>query len=135
MDDIVYYDVEILLAPSVVMRGTEGTKVVDAAQATAIKTWLAKDLAGLEKNSKVIVGMAASPALGDAASDGLLKDVSAWLSGTYVPSMRRAVAAVAAGETLAKVHADLGAPWAGPAGEQAKSRIAALRALLAKKAR
>jgi hypothetical protein len=133
VDDIVYNDVELLLVPTVVMRTTEGTTVVTPKQAAAMKVWLARDLAVIENRAGILATLAKAPALGDSKTDALLSGTSAWLDGTYLPAIGKAVAGVAAGGTLHDVESSLGSPWSGTPGEQAKARIAALRAALAKK--
>ena len=134
MDDVVYYDVELLLVPTVVMRTTEPTASVTASQTVAMKAWLAKDLAIIEDRAKTLANMAKSPALGDAASDDLLKANSMWLDRNYLPAIRKAAAADWTGRSLGDVETALGSPWAGKAGEAAKGAIARFRAALAKKA-
>ena len=134
LDDIVYYDVELLLVPTVVMRTTEPTAVATARQAADMKAWLGRDLAVIESRSKALAAMAHSPGLGDSKTDELLVSTSAWLEESYLPAIRAAVSGVAPGRTLGEVEAKLGAPWSGTLGEAAKGRIATLRAALAKKA-
>jgi len=134
MDDIVYYDVELLLVPTVVMRTTEGTAVVDSEQAAEMKAWLGRDLAVIERSAKELERLSASSSLGEPKTDELLASTSQWLNDVYLPAIRTAVAGAAVGHRLQSVEAGLAAPWSGRTGEQAKSRIAALRAALAKKA-
>jgi hypothetical protein len=134
VDDVVYYDVELLLVPTVVMRTTEVTVTATPKQTVQMKAWLAKDLAIIEQRAKTVDHIASAPALGDPSSDELLQATSQWLDGVYVPTMRRAVDGVVAGQALGAIQTSLGAPWVGAVGEKAKARIAALRSALAKKA-
>jgi hypothetical protein len=134
MDDIVYYDVELLLVPTVVMHTTDGTAVVTSKQAAEMKEWLGRDLAVIERSAKELDRLSIAPSLGEPKTDELLASTSHWLNDVYLPAIREAVATVAVGRTLRSVEASLGVPWSQRAGEQAKSRVAALRAALAKKA-
>jgi len=134
MDDIVYYDVELLLVPTVVMRKTEGTVVVTSKQATDMKAWLGRDLAVIERSARELERLSSASSLGEPNADKLLASTSQWLNTVYLPAIRKAVAGVVVGRTLQTVEASLGAPWSGRTGEQAKNRIAALRAALEKKA-
>ena len=132
VDDIVYYDVEFLLVPTVVMRTTEGTAVVTTKQATDMQAWLRKDLAVVETSAAQLRRLPKG-SMGDSTTDQLLADTSEWLDTAYLPAIRAAIGGVAAGDTLKQIETDLGAPWVGSAGEAAKRRIGALRTALAKK--